>query len=188
VKCREAGHRRKEIRPGPNCSAAHPGLENLRSARMTEVFNIFGSQHWDAENDIEGYRHRRAAVGERLGSRLLGASLYELPPGERTWPFHYEEGCEEWVIVVSGTPVLRREDGERELRPGDVVVFPEGPKGAHQLSNRSSERCRVLIFSSRAPVAIVRYPDSAKIGFWSQSSRRFIVRDGPELDYWEGET
>jgi uncharacterized cupin superfamily protein len=143
---------------------------------------------WDAENDRDGFRHLRTAVGERLASRLLGGSLYELPPGERTWPYHYEQGCEEWLIVVAGTPVVRGPDGERQLRPGDVVVFPEGPSGAHQVINRSNDPCRVLILSTKTSVAIVRYPDSGKVGLWSQSDGQTILSDAPELDYWDGET
>ena len=44
------------------------------------------------------------------------------------------------------------------------------------------------VLSSKAPLAIVHYPDSAKVGFWSQAqgSER-LIREGPELDYWEGE-
>src|SRR5690242_10008134 len=123
-----------------------------------EVFNLFASQEWDAENDEEEYRQLRVAAGKALGARLLGGSLYELPPGERTWPYHWEEGCEESVLAVSGRPTLRGPDGERELAPGDVAVFPEGPDGAHQLLNRSDEPCRVLILSSKAAMAVVHYP------------------------------
>jgi uncharacterized cupin superfamily protein len=154
-----------------------------------EAFNLFAEHEWDAENDRDGYRHLRTAVGERLGSRLLGGSLYELPPGERTWPYHYEQGCEEWVIVVTGRPTLRAADGERELEPGDVAIFPEGPAGAHQVINRSDETCRVLVLSSKAPIAIVHYPDSGKVGLWSQAEGyQKLLRDGPALDYWEGES
>jgi uncharacterized cupin superfamily protein len=154
-----------------------------------DTFNVFDDQEWDTENDREGFRHLRTAVGERLGSRLLGGTVYELPSGERTWPYHYEQGCEERLIVVSGNPVLRAAVGERQLKPGDIVVFPEGPGGAHQVINRSDSRCRILILSSKAPVAIIHYPDSGKIGLWSQSAGgQTVVRDSPELDYWEGET
>ena len=83
---------------------------------------------------------------------------------------------------------MRGADGEHELKPGDVVVFPEGPSGAHQVVNRSSEPCRVLMLSSKAPVAIVHYPDSGKVALWTASGDGpAIVRDGPQLDYWEGE-
>jgi uncharacterized cupin superfamily protein len=154
-----------------------------------EIFNLFGEQDWDDENARDGFRHRATAIGKRLGAELLGGSLYELPPGEKTWPYHYELGCEEWLIAVSGRPTLRSPDGERELEPGDVAVFPEGPAGAHQVLNRSEEPCRVLILSSKSPVAIVHYPDSGKGGVWTDSDGYLaMLRGQPDLDYWEGES
>jgi uncharacterized cupin superfamily protein len=133
--------------------------------------------------DRPGFRWRR----KRVAGDNLGASLYELPPGEKTWPYHYEIGCEEWVIAVSGRPTLRGPEGARELEPGDVAVFPDGPAGAHQVWNRSDEPCRVLILSSKSPVAIVHYPDSGKVALWSQSEGETMLRADPKLDYWEGE-
>jgi uncharacterized cupin superfamily protein len=153
-----------------------------------DVFNLFAEQDWGGENDRSGYRHKVTAIGEQLGSRLLGGSLYELPPGEKTWPYHYEIGCEEWLIAVAGRPTLRGADGERELEPGDVAVFPEGPAGAHQVINRSDEPCRILILSSKSPLAIVHYPDSGKVGLWSQGEGyQAMLRNEPKLEYWEGE-
>jgi uncharacterized cupin superfamily protein len=155
-----------------------------------DVFNLFGEQEWDATNDHEGYRHRRVAAGARLGARLLGGSLYELPPGERTWPYHYEDGCEEWVLAVSGRPTLRGPDGERELSPGDIAVFPEGPEGAHAISNDTDEPCRVLILSSKAPIAVVHYPESGKVGIWTRAGGGYqtMLRADATVDYWEGES
>src|SRR6266536_2080371 len=114
-----------------------------------QVFNIYAAPDWDAENDRDGYRHKRVAIGPPLGARLLGTSLYELPPGESTWPYHYELGCEEWLLVVSGRPTLRGPEGEQVLEPGDVVVFPEGPEGAHQVRNDGEGPARVAIFSNK---------------------------------------
>jgi uncharacterized cupin superfamily protein len=153
-----------------------------------DVFNLFGEQEWEVESDRDGYRHRRTAFGRRLGASLLGGTLYELPPGERTWPYHYEEGCEEWLLVVSGRPTLRTPEGEGELSPGDVAVFPEGADGGHQVSNRSGEPCRVVLFSSKAPLAVVHYPDSGKVGIWSQAEGyQKLLRTDATVDYWEGE-
>src|SRR6266550_2986278 len=154
-----------------------------------DVLNLFGEQDWDSENDRPGYRFRATTIGKRLGATLLGGSLYELPAGEKTSPYHYELGSEEWLIAVSGRPILRGPDGERELVPGDVAVFAEGPAGAHQVINRSDELCRVLILSSKSPLAVVHYPDSDKVGIWSQSEGfQAILKREPTLDYWDGES
>src|ERR671932_414069 len=66
------------------------------------TFNILSDTSWESENDRDGYRHRVTAFGRRLGASLLGGTLYELPPGEKTWPYHYEQGCEEWLRFVPG--------------------------------------------------------------------------------------
>jgi len=153
------------------------------------IFNLNAEQEWDEENDRDGYRHRVVRIASRLGGgSLLGGSLYELPPGEKTWPYHYEVGCEEWLVVVSGRPTLRTPEGERELEAGDVAVFPDGPEGAHQLTNRSAEPCRVLLLSSKGPVAFVHYPDSGKVGLWTEvGGYDAMLRSEPKLDYWDGE-
>jgi uncharacterized cupin superfamily protein len=153
-----------------------------------KLFNLFGANDWDGENDRDGYRHRVTAIGSRLGASLLGASLYELPPGEKTWPYHYEQGCEEWLLVVDGKPTLRSPDGEQRLEPGDVAVFPEGPAGAHQVMNSTDEVARVVFFSSKSPLAVVHYPDSKKLGIWSKGEGyQAMLRDEPKLDYWDNE-
>ena len=108
----------------------------------------------------------RASIGRTIGASLLGATLYELPPGEKSFPYHYEWGAEEWLLVVSGRPILRAPDGEHELEPGDVVCFPEGPDGAHQVRNGSGEPVRIVMLSTKASPAVAVYPDSDKLGLW----------------------
>jgi uncharacterized cupin superfamily protein len=154
-----------------------------------DTFNVFAQeQDWDGEQDRDGYRHRAARIGGRLGAVGLGASLYELPPGESTWPFHYEHVCEEWALVVSGRPTLRTQDGEQELAPGDVAVFPPGPAGAHKLTNATDEPARVILFSSKSPLEVVMYPDSGKLGVWTSADGYLgLVATEPKLDYWDGE-
>ena len=93
-----------------------------------------------------GYVWRR----KRVAGEHLGAGLIELPPGESTFPYHYELGNDELLVVVLGTPTLRTPDGERELAPGDCVLFPSGPTGAHKITNRSNEPARILLVSNFA--------------------------------------
>jgi len=57
------------------------------------------------------------------GGALLGASLYELEPGNFV-VFHVHHGSEELLIVLRGRPTLRTPAGERQLGEGEVVHFP----------------------------------------------------------------
>jgi uncharacterized cupin superfamily protein len=152
-----------------------------------EVFNLYGDE-WDDEWGPAGFHRRMTRVGARLGAAKLGATLYELPSGERTWPYHYDYGNEEWLVVVSGTPTLRTVEGERELQAGDVVSFLEGPGGAHQVINRAHTAARVLILSTKVVPSVVVYPDSDKIGVSTGNPEdRLIVKRDAAVDYWDGE-
>jgi uncharacterized cupin superfamily protein len=114
--------------------------------------------------------------------------VYELEPGSRLWPYHTHHANEEWLVVVRGEPTLRTPEGERVLREGDVVCFPRGKDGAHQVSNRTDSPIRVLMLSTLIAPDIVEYLDTGKVGARSVSGERIMLgRPGPELDYWEGE-
>jgi uncharacterized cupin superfamily protein len=153
-----------------------------------ETFNLFAEQEWDNENDREGYRHRVTAIGKRLGASMLGGSLYELPPGESAWPYHYEHASEEWLFVVTGGLTLRDPDGEHVLRAGDVVAFPSGPAGAHLVRNHTDEAVRLVFFSTKPPVEVVAYPDSCKVVLWTRDNGYIaMIRDDPMLVFWECE-
>jgi uncharacterized cupin superfamily protein len=139
----------------------------------------------------EGFRARRARIGYELGSELIGASLWELPPGEAAYPYHFHYSDEEIVIVLSGRPSLRTANGVRELEEGEALRFPLGEEGAHQILNRSEQTATFLAISSSGRTDVVVYPDSDKIGFGERLPRGgglrafFHRRDG--VEYFDGE-
>ncbi len=151
-------------------------------------FNLFDGE-LDEARDQAGFSWRAARLGPRLGAERLGASVYELQPGERSFPYHYEYGAEEWLLVIAGRPTLRAPDGEHELRPGDLVCFPEGPEGAHLVRNDTDEPIRVLIASTTGRPAAAVYPDSGKVGLWTgnDADPPRIFRTESAVDYWDGE-
>ena len=134
-----------------------------------------------------GFRRSHVQLGALLGASRLGATIYEIPPGERVGPYHYEHNNEEWLLVLSGGPTLRTPDGEQQLRPGDLAAFAEGPDGAHAVSNATEDVARVLILSTKRHPAVAVYPDSDKIAIWRLGSDGIIVRRSDATDYWEGE-
>jgi uncharacterized cupin superfamily protein len=142
---------------------------------------------WD-EADPEGYRAGMARFGPSIGASKLGGSVYELPPGESICPYHYEYPEEEWLIVLQGHPTLRHPSGEEELEEGDVICFPEGPDGAHKVTNHTDETARVLMLSTKHPTAATVYPDSDKIGIWTgNKDDHVLVRRESHVGYYEGE-
>jgi uncharacterized cupin superfamily protein len=106
---------------------------------------------------------RRAQVGAALGTERLGASVWEIPPGEDAYPYHFHFGSEEVLVVVEGRPSLRTEHGTSELEPGDVAAFPIGTAGAHQVTNESDERVVVLALSELPGAEVVVYPELASL-------------------------
>ena len=129
----------------------------------------------------EEFAHRAASLREALGGELIGCTVYEIDEGRRLWPYHFHWNNDEWLVVVAGTPTLRTPQGERRLRAGDVVAFPEGEAGAHTLRGPG----RVAIFSSRNQGA-VEYPDSGKRGTGPPWDRLYFRRSDA-VDYWDGE-
>jgi uncharacterized cupin superfamily protein len=149
--------------------------------------NVFSADcEYDAA-DPDGYRNGLARVGQEAGGQALAVKLYELAAGQSVCPYHYEYE-EEWLIVLSGSVVLRTPDGEQELQSGDVVCFPPGPSGAHKATNRSEAMARILMFGSAREPAVAVYPDSDKIGVWpGNPDDKVIVRRPDGVDYWAGE-
>ncbi|HET7137141.1 MAG TPA: cupin domain-containing protein [Gaiellaceae bacterium] len=134
----------------------------------------------------EGHRFRALHPASEAGAKRTGFGIYELDPGQATWPYHFELGSEEWLLVIEGEVVVRTPDGDRALRAGDVVCFPEGPAGAHSIRNESGAPARFAMPSvdERAGAAI--YPDSRKLAVHGPGFRhRGWI--GDEVEYWEGE-
>jgi len=145
---------------------------------------------FDEPREHPGFRALRARIGHQIGAERLGLSLWEVPPGEAAYPYHLHLGEEEIVIVLSGRPSLRTPDGWRELDEGEVVGFPRGEAGGHQIVNRNEDTVRFLAVSTSGAPDVVLYPDSGKVGAAERRvdgfHRFFRVTDA--VDYHDGET
>lgn len=144
-----------------------------------------------AHRSGDGFRVRRARVGHQLGTERLGVSIWEVPPRQAAYPYHYHLAEEELVVVLEGTPSLRDLEGWRELEEGEVCSFPRGERGAHQLMNRSASTVRLLALSTHGEPDIVLYPDSGKLGaaerLPSGGGLRKFFRLSDDVDYYDGE-
>ena len=151
------------------------------------VQNLLGLELEEVAGNPPGHRFAAASLTGRFGAVATGMSVYELPPGEASWPYHLETVDEEWLIVIDGELTLRTPEGEAVLRAGGVACFPAGAAGAHAIRNESDTPARYAMPSTNARFGNgAIYPDSGKFLVWT---RGFDHRGrlGEPAEYWEGE-
>ncbi len=136
----------------------------------------------------EGFRRRMARLGDLVGAERTGVTLYELDPGEAVCPYHYEVAEDEWLLVLEGRVTVRTPGGDEELGPMELAFFGGGPEAAHQVRNASDAVARCLMWSNRVWPTMSVYPDSGKVGIWTEDGADDIVveRDAA-VGYFHGE-
>jgi uncharacterized cupin superfamily protein len=147
------------------------------------------------ETRREETHFRRKKLAAAADGEEIGASLYELPPGASSWPYHYHAGNAEAIYVLGGTGTLRTPDGETRVEPGDYCAFPATPEGAHRLHNDGEEPLRYLAVSTMRDPDVTVYPDSEKIGVYAgappgSEDERVVsgyFRRDDDVDYWVDE-
>jgi uncharacterized cupin superfamily protein len=138
--------------------------------------NIWDDAWGEQEEDWSGGGGRAKRLVPR--GPLLGASLYELGRGNFA-SFHFHHGSEELLLVLRGRPTLRTFEGERQLDEGEVVHFPSGPGGAHELRNDTDEPVRYVVAGTRVSPEVVEYPDLKQLTAQSTHGL-FVIHDVKE--------
>jgi uncharacterized cupin superfamily protein len=139
---------------------------------------------WDDAPDWGGGVGARRLVRAPGGS--LNASVWELQPGASQFVYHFHHGSEELLVVLRGSPTVRMHDGDRELAEGDVLPFPRGPEGGHQVRNDSDSVARVLIVAANTSPDVAEYPETGKVAIVADGQHRFhrtadaVEHAGPE--------
>ncbi|MGB8360843.1 MAG: cupin domain-containing protein [Acidimicrobiia bacterium] len=152
--------------------------------------NVYADD-WDASQEREGFRWDRMRLAKRLGGQMLGASVYLLGPGQKSFPYHYHHANEEMLIVLEGQVTVRTPGGEERAVRGDALIFNRGESGAHQVINDAENDARILMMSTMVDPDIAEYPDSGNIGVFARRApgasgglARFL--DGSaEADYFK---
>lgn len=138
-------------------------------------------------------KFRRKQLGEAAGSERLGCSLYELPPGHKSWPYHYHTANEEALYVLAGTGMLRIDGDTCDLSDGDYAAFP-ADTGGHRVINDADTLLRYLMISTMNEPDVTVYPDSEKLGVFvgsppgrDERSLEGFYSISDDVDYWGSE-
>jgi uncharacterized cupin superfamily protein len=153
---------------------------------IERVFNLCELELSSNDEGPEGHRFSVRSPAQELGAALTGFGVYEVEPGEATWPYHFELNEEEWLFVIDGELTLRTPEGEQRLRAGDVACFPPGTAGTHAVRNDGPGTARFAMPSSAAPEGGgTVYPDAGTFKLFGPGfSHR--ARLGEPVEYWEG--
>ncbi len=93
--------------------------------------------HEQREVQMEGAvgARMRMLIGPDDGARNFHMRQFEVAVGGHT-P-HHSHDYEHEIVILSGGGVAKSEQGDRPLRPGDVLFIPANEK--HQFVNTGSE-------------------------------------------------
>jgi len=87
-------------------------------------------------------------VAEAGGLTELGARHVVLRPGAWSSQRHWHDGEDELLVMLTGSAILVEDDGETEMGPGDIAVWPKGVSNGHHLINRGTEPCSFVCVSA----------------------------------------
>lgn len=131
-------------------------------------------------------------VSEALGRKPHSTDLLErhpfdveiarIPPGKTPYPYHSHSAQWEFYHVISGTGLVRHQEGQTPIEPGDAFLFKPGEP--HQLMNNSDEDLILYVVADNPMGESGFYPDSGK--WMVRSPERRLLRSDA-LEYYDGE-
>jgi quercetin dioxygenase-like cupin family protein len=97
---------------------------------------VFKTQEYiQRKNPSTSERLREDILTEADNARQLAGIFVILPPGGEV-PYHFHEGRESLIFIISGQGIEKVEDEEFTVTAGDVIYIPALEK--HMLINNSS--------------------------------------------------
>ncbi len=112
----------------------------------------------------------------------VGVNLTTLAPGAQSALMHRHSAAEEFICILSGTPLLRTDAGDFRLAPGMCAGFP--PNGvAHHLVNDTDTPVEYLEIGDNPPDDTADYPqDDLRAERDANGRWHFLRRDGRPYD------
>lgn len=97
-----------------------------------------------AELDLPGRRLRWVVSKDGIPAKYCSACVIRVAPGERVRPAHSHPNGEEVIYIVEGTGRVLVAGEVESVRPGSIVLFPQG--APHMLHNSGDVEMKVVCF------------------------------------------
>ena len=125
---------------------------------------------------VEGRSRKRLA--RAAGLEHFGVNICTLKPGAASSQRHWHEEEDELVYVLQGEVVLREDNGETVLKPGDAVAWKAGVPDGHCLINRSDRDAVFIEVGTRAAADRAYYSDIDMMVVRNEKGARYTRKNG----------
>lgn len=140
--------------------------------------------HKKQHENYEYYKHELVPMRKDGQCKI---TLYEIPPKQAAYPYHYHTKNEEAFYILQGKGLLKTPNGEKAVTAGDFIFFPANENGAHKLTNTSdTDKLVYLDFDTHNEIDVAFYPDSGKIGIWGKGINQ-LYKVEEQVEYYDGE-
>jgi len=126
-----------------------------------------------------GRKPQSTDVNER---HPFDVEICRIPPGKTPCPYHSHSAQWEFYHVISGSGVVRHNDGTTPIEAGDAFIFKPGEP--HQITNDGAQDLVLYVVADNPMGESCHYPDSNK---WSVRIPEWRIVRSEALDYYEGE-
>jgi len=126
---------------------------------------------WSSWSKASEIKHNRKRIIDDEQVNKLYCDIYEIPPGKINWPLHYHTCNEEVFYIIEGHGEVIADSGAIKVKPGDILRFPAGEQGVHQLKNTSdNETLKYLDIGTANFPDVVFMPADNKIELFAGKS------------------
>ena len=95
-----------------------------------------------------------------MGLTMLGASYFEVQPGESAFPFHVHYLEDEIIVILEGEGTYRFGETSHKVTVGDVLGAPAGrAELAHQLTNTGTGVLKYICVANQTETNVVELPE-----------------------------
>jgi uncharacterized cupin superfamily protein len=120
-------------------------------------------------------------IGDAVGLTQFGVNVTRIKAGAASALRHWHEQEDEFIYMLEGELVLKENEGETVLKPGDTAGFKAGRDIAHCLINRTTRDVVYLEVGTRAKNERVHYPDVDFMMERDEKSRRYFRKSGEPI-------
>ncbi|MBB4050661.1 putative cupin superfamily protein [Devosia subaequoris] len=101
-----------------------------------------------------------ANFSRAMGLTMLGASYFEVQPGESAFPFHVHYLEDEIIVILEGEGTYRFGEAADKVTVGDVLGAPAGrAELAHQLTNTGPGPLKYICVANQTDTNVVELPE-----------------------------